>query len=428
LPEDAPVDTVRADPVRKGLLFAGTETSVWVSFDDGDHWQSLQLNLPHTSMRDLWIHDDDLIVGTHGRSFWILDDIMPLRGIPSAMAINVSLGGPAENPRISLLLLATKAYRVRRSTYTDTPIPPDEPLGQNPPDGAIIDYFIGHPATDVATLEILDAQDRVVRRFSSTDKPDVTMGEVEKQHIPLYWIRMPKTLSAEPGMHRWVWDLHYPAPVSVRHEFPISAVPGNTPRVPEGPRALPGEYQVRLTANGVTTTAPLTIKEDPRVKTPAAGLEQQFKLQTRLASMMTRSSEAIFQARAASEQLDALTAKASGALADAIKALDKKIGIVLEGSKEPAAAGTAEATLKAVNEDVFTLYAAVDRADAAPTAAQVKATDAIEPGLAAALKRWEEIKASDLAELNRQLKSANLPEIRLDSKRKDEEESDGDEG
>jgi photosystem II stability/assembly factor-like uncharacterized protein len=415
LPDDAPVDTVRADPVRKGLLFAGTETSVWVSFDDGDHWQSLQLNLPHTSMRDLWIHESDLILATHGRSFWILDDITPLRQIDHETADNVAF-----------LFKPTPAYRVRRSTYTDTPIPPDEPLGQNPPAGAILDYFLASIPTGPVALEILDAQGKLVRRFSSADKPDVTMEELEKQHIPLYWIRMPRILSAEPGMHRWIWDLHYPAPVSTRHEFPISAVPRDTPRVPQGPRALPGKYTVRLmvesakTSQSASTQSPriptfeLTLKRDPRVKALPADLEAMFKLQARLARMMTVSSEAILQARSIREQLEKLMAQASGPTSDAIKALDKKIAAILDGSGEPATAKTAEKNLKAVNDDLYTLYAEVDRADAAPTPAQEKAASATDADLLPVKKRWEDLKSSDLAAMNRQLKSASLPGIHLE--------------
>src|SRR5208282_4786663 len=160
LPDFGPVDTVREDPVRKGLLFAGTENAVWVSFDDGDHWQSLQLNLPHTSMRDLWIHENDLIVATHGRSFWILDDIAPLREASAALN-SVHLFKPAP------------AYRVQRDINTDTPLPPDEPTAENPPDGAPLDYFLP-AATDKVTLEILDAQGHLVRRFSSADKPEIS--------------------------------------------------------------------------------------------------------------------------------------------------------------------------------------------------------------------------------------------------------------
>jgi len=417
LPDDAPVNTVRADPVRKGLLFAGTETSVWVSFDDGDHWQSLQLNLPHTSMRDLWIHDGDLIVATHGRSFWILDDITPLRQIDKDTVDNaVYLFKPAP------------AYRVRRSTYTDTPIPPDEPLGKNPPDGAIIDYYLSPTPSGPVTLEILDAQGKLIRRFSSDDKPDVSLDELEKQHIPLYWIRMPRVLSAEADMHRWVWDLRYPAPVSVRHEFPISAVPGATPRVPQGPRALPGEYTVRITSKGVDTdasggtqrrifrrdnSATLTLKLDPRVKASPSDLEAMFKLQTRLAAMMTRSSGVTLQARSVREQLEKLTAQTTGATVDAIKALDTKIAAMLDGLGEPAAAKVPEKNLKSINEDVYTLYAAVDRADAAPTPAQEKGASEIEADLAPVIKRWEELKSVDLPALDRQLKSANLPQISL---------------
>ncbi|MGB8593701.1 MAG: hypothetical protein WCD40_20145, partial [Candidatus Acidiferrales bacterium] len=261
LPENAPVDTVREDTVRKGLLFAGTESAVWVSFDDGDHWQSLQLNLPHTSMRDLWIHDDDLIVATHGRSFWILDDITPLRQITGAV----------ENSD-AYLFKSGMAYRVERDTYTDTPPPPDEPAAQNPPDGAIIDYFLARTASDAVTIEIVDAQGKLARRYSSADAPDVTQTELEKQLIPLYWVRMPKILPTEAGMHRWVWDLHYTTPLSLRKDYPIAAIPHDTPRVPLGPRALPGLYTVKLTVDGQSYTASLTVKMDPRVNTARASL------------------------------------------------------------------------------------------------------------------------------------------------------------
>ena len=193
------MNTVREDPVRKSLLFAGTETAVWLSFDDGDHWQSLQLNLPHTSMRDLWIHDDDLIVATHGRSFWILDDIASLR--------QMSPDIPREGAH---LFTPASAYRVRRDTNTDTPLPADEPAGQNPPDGAPIDYLLSQPSSGTVTLEILDLQGKLVRRYSSGDKPEQTPEDIKKQLIPPYWLRPQHILSAGAGMHRWVWDLRYP--------------------------------------------------------------------------------------------------------------------------------------------------------------------------------------------------------------------------
>ena len=319
---NSPVDAVREDPVRKGLLFAGTETGAWMSFDDGDHWQSLQLNLPRTSARDVVIHGNDLIVATHGRGFWILDDIAPLRQItPGALQSPAFLFQPAE------------AVRVRRSLNTDTPIPADEPLGENPPDGAIIDYSLG-AGTSSVVLEILDSSGKLVRRFTSSDAPWISADDLRKQTIPPYWVKPPQTLSATAGMHRWVWDLHYPSPTALEHEYPISAVPHATPQFPLGPRAVPGTYTVRLTANGRTLTAPLTITLDPRIKTPAAGIAQMFDLQMRLADMLSRSSEAVTKAKAMIAQ------------ASTPKAAKDQLTILLSGPKEPEAAAAAQQPAK----------------------------------------------------------------------------------
>lgn len=426
LPDNAPVDTVREDPVRKGLLFAGTETSVWVSFDDGDRWQSLQLNLPHTSMRDLWIHDDDLIVATHGRSFWILDDITPLRQIGRLAIGSFQVGGVSVGGA-SFVFIPALAYRVRRDTYTDTPLPPDEPMGKNPPDGAIIDYFLSSGVSGPLTLEILDSGGGVVRRYASTDKPDVTQEQLEKQLIPLYWLRTQPVLSTAPGMHRWVWDLHYPAPDSARHEYPISAVPHDTPRLPLGPPALPGEYTVRLTftTDGRGTTAPLTIKMDPRVKVSAAALEQQFKTETRLASMMTRSTHAVMEARSLHDQLEKLSSHPSDALATSIKDLQKKTSAVLDGSGGNAGNATTPApTLTGVNGSVTALYNEIDRADAAPTSQQAEAVTKIDKDFEAVKGQWFDLKSHDLPALNRQLTTAGQPEIHLDA-HADSEEDEG---
>jgi photosystem II stability/assembly factor-like uncharacterized protein len=410
LPDNAPVDTVREDPERKGLLFAGTETSVWVSFDDGDHWQSLQLNLPHTSMRDLWINGSDLIVATHGRSFWILDDITPLRQLVGSIAKSDFLFKPAT------------AYRVRRSTNTDTPIPPDEPAGQNPPTGAIIDYLLADAASGPATLEILDAQGKLVRKYSSTDQPEISQQELEKQLIPLYWIRRFKALPASPGMHRWIWDLRYPAPISPRHDYPISAVPFDTPRHPVGPLALPGQYTVRLTANGHTATAPLVVKMDPRVKTSAAGLEQQFSVANRLAALLSQSSESLMQARSATKQLKAIESRSTGAVAESVKTLEAKITAILEKPPAPGSTTTPEPTFTRVNGAAATLYTTVGQADVAPTQAQLDAVRDIEYDLPPLVQQWESIKTSGLPAVNRQLQAANLPEVHLEEHPRTEEE------
>ena len=413
LPSNAPVNTVREDPVRKGLLFAGTETGVWVSFDDGDHWQSLQLNLPHTSMRDLTIHGDDLIVGTHGRSFWILDDITPLRQISKSVEESEAY-----------LFKPQTAIRVRRSTYTDTPLPPGEPAGQNPPDGAIIDYYLARAASGVVTLEILDAQGKLVRRYASTDQPPRTEAELAKQLIPVYWVRPFHALSTDAGMHRWVWDLHYPAPDSTSHGYPISAVPHDTPLHPVGPRALPGQYTARLTVGGRTYSKSFEVKMDPRVKTPVAGLEKQFQTETRLASLMTQSAHADTEMRSTREQVEKLSGQTGGSLGDVLKAFSKKVNGVYEGGGDSAASEAPKPTLKKLNGEINALYAQVDRADVAPTPAQARAVAQFERDLPVILKAWADIKAADLPALDRQLAAAGLAEIRPEKKPSGEEESD----
>jgi len=404
LPEIGPVDTVREDPVRKGLLFAGTENSVWVSFDDGDHWQSLQLNLPHTSMRDLWIHESDLIVATHGRSFWILDDISPLReAAGSLVAADAHLFTPAT------------AYRVQRDTYTDTPLPPDEPAAANPPDGAIIDYYLARASSAPVTLEILDAHGQLVRKFSSADKPEATEAELKKQLIPLYWLRPFRSLSTEAGMHRWVWDLHYPAPVSTRHDYPISAISGDTPRYPLGPTALPGSYTARLTANGKSYTANFIVKMDPRVKIIAAGLDQKFQLEMHLASLLSQTSKAVMQAGSIREPLQKLSEQATGPTKDSVQAFQKKLTAVLGAPSGFFAPPSAEATLARANGQVTVLYGQVWQADAEPTTAQSGAVTTTEHDVSDVMKRWDALKTADLPALNHALHDAKLPEVQVES-------------
>jgi photosystem II stability/assembly factor-like uncharacterized protein len=405
LPDHSPVNTVRADPERKGLLFTGTEINVWVSFDDGDHWQSLQLNLPHTSMRDLWIHDSDLIVATHGRSFWILDDITPLRQI----------SGTVEKSEATLFK-PEAAYRIKRDAYTDTPLPPDEPAGKNPPDGAVLDYYLGSAASSPVTLEILDGSGKLVRRYSSANKPEMTEAEMAKTApVPLYWLRNPKVLSAEAGMHRWVWDLHYPAPEAAGHSYPISAIPHDTPSVPLGPTALPGVYTVRLTVNGHSFTAPLTVKMDPRVKVTREALVRQLALEQQLVTINNGTYGARSQAQSAQEQLQKLATQASGSTADAIGVTAKKLKAVKGGGGFFAPVSQVP-TLSRVAEGVNALYSAVGNADAEPTTAQVAATAELLQDFGAVIKKWDELKKVDFPALNQKLREANLPEINLEQK------------
>jgi photosystem II stability/assembly factor-like uncharacterized protein len=402
--DNAPVDAVREDPLRKGLLFAGTETSVWVSFDDGDNWQPLQLNLPHTSMRDLVIHDNDLIVATHGRSFWVLDDITPLRQVNAAM-LQSSAG----------LIKPATAYRVRLNTNTDTPLPPDEPIGENPPDGAVIDFWLGTAPKGPVTLEVLDGAGKRVRRYSSADKPDVDQEALEKLPIPPWWVKPAQLLPASAGLHRWVWDLHYATPDSMRHEYPISAVPHRTPRLPLGPRALPGLYTVKLTANDQSYTAPLVVKMDPRVKTSEPGLRQMFETEVRLAALMTHSTRAVRQARSAEEQIAELRKKLTGNVAQRMEQIDVKVKAELSPASE--------SSLATISAQISVLYGEVDSADAAPTAAETSAAAKLNRDYESASKRWSAIVES-IQGVNAELKSAGMSEIRLEQAPKEAEEDD----
>jgi photosystem II stability/assembly factor-like uncharacterized protein len=273
IPADGATNVIREDPVRRGLLFAGTEQAVYYSMDDGAHWSNLRQNMPATSIRDLVIKDNDLVVATHGRSFWIMDDISPLRQMRATLGASAQLFRPAT------------AIRWRWVRWPDTPFPPDEPAGENPPDGAIIDYQLPSNVRSVS-LEILDSTGSVVRRFSSDDPRERML---DSTNVPSYWIRPEQRLETAAGMHRFVWDLHYPYPKNVELSYPISAVPFNTVKEPRGPWVLPGRYTVRLVADGgAAMTAPLMVRMDPRITTSRAGVVQQFTLSMQLYNEINR--------------------------------------------------------------------------------------------------------------------------------------------
>jgi hypothetical protein len=278
----------------------------------------------------------------------------------------------------------------------------------------VIDYFLPAAATGPVTLEILDGQGKLVRHFSSDDKPDVTDDDLQKQLIPLYWIRPFHKLSSEAGMHRWVWGLHYPPPVSRQHEYPISAIPHDTPRYPLGPTVLPGSYKVRLTVNGKSLDAPLTVKMDPRVKTTAAGLEKKFQAEMRLAAILSETSQAVFQAESIRDQLEKLD-HANDSTKDAIDSFQKKLSALLGASGGFMAPPAEEVTLTRVNGQANTLYGQVWQVDAEPTVPQSDAMTAVAHDSADALKRWNALKNSDLPGLNRLLRQSNTPEIKTDT-------------
>jgi photosystem II stability/assembly factor-like uncharacterized protein len=419
--DNAPSNVVREDPSRKGLLYAGTETSVYVSFNDGDSWQSLQLNLPHTSMRDLAIHGDDLIVGTHGRSFWILDDVTPLRQICDELAKSVIyLFGPQQ------------AIRFRWNRNPDTPLPPEVPGGMNPPDGAIIDYYLATSATTAVTLDILDPTGALVRRYSSTDKP-LPMEELAAHHpIPMYWVRPRQILSAEAGMHRFVWDVHYPPPRALNMEFPISAIVHNTPLHPLGAWALPGNYTVKLTVDGKSYSRQLTLLMDPRIKTSAEDLAKQHDMEMGAVEGMDESLEELQQVQSVRAQLKDVASKAKGKLAEQIDALDKQCA-ELQGATQSGffglpPSGKRPETLSTLNQHFAAILATADSADATPTTQATGVYHELDDAFTALRKRWNALNETALLDLNQSLKQSGLPTI--DPKKpladKPTDDSDGD--
>ncbi len=405
IPQDEPVNTVREDPERKGLLFAGTERTVYVSFDDGDHWQSLRLNLPPTSIRDLVIHQDDVVVGTHGRSFWILDNITPLRQLSDKVSQSDAY-----------LFAPQRTYRLRSRNYPDTPLPPEVPAGQNPPDGAMLDYDLKSASANPVALEIFDASGRLVRRFSSDDKPETI--DADELNIPTYWIRPSRILSAQPGMHRFVWDLRYPPPDALEHDYPISAIYRDTPRYPLGPAVLPGHYTVKLTLNGKTYSQPLDVRMDPRVKSSFAGLRLQFDLETKIVGDMHRDYQGVQRVRGLRDQLKTLQQGGPTQLSSEIAELEKKLAD-LEGSgggydaaflRTPQGRGLAR-----LNAGLAQLLGVVDSADMPPTTQATKMFSDIEAALDQQLAKLKAVQEKDLPALNTKLKQAGLPLLKLES-------------
>ncbi len=394
IPDGQTVNVVREDTERKGLLFAGTERAVYVSSDDGDNWQPLRMNMPATSIRDLIIKDDDIAVGTHGRGFWILDNITPLRQYET------------KNQKTTLFKPQT-ALRVRWNQNTDTPLPPDEPAGENPPDGAMIDYYLDKNIKGAVTLEIRDGSGVVVRRYSSADK---IAPVKDTNNVPAYWIRPPQALSNEAGMHRFLWDLHYQPVPNAAPEYPIAAIYRNTAPAPTSPWITPGEYSIVLTAGGKTFTQPLFVKIDPRVKTSGADLQRQFDLSRRLYESRLKLETINKQLEALSAQLDKIKISAGrqSSLAARVDALDKKL-IEISGAPDHKPGTPLSVGLLS---NLQTIFGRLQENDAAPTPAVEAAARQIIADSQSIAERWQTIEKQDIPEIKRQFKNNNLPEFK----------------
>ena len=401
IPGGSFVNVVREDPERQGLLYAGTETGVFVSFDDGDHWQSLQLNLPVASVRDLIVHGDDLIAGTHGRSIWILDDVTPLRQLNTQVAA-----------ASAWLYRPAVAYRVRPPTDEGTPLPPEEPAGKNPPLGAMIDYYLKSQSAGPVVIEIHDSAGRLAGRFSSAEKPRKV--DMSKLTVAPIWVQRPPRPSTAPGMHRFVWNLFYPAPVAN-----YSVDEGEV----YGMWAVPGRYTVTLEVDGKTYTQPLIVKMDPRVKTSLAGLRNQFDVDRQIAAARAQLSPALRQADSVEKQLRSRSRKPpkdNPLVFQAMGALRRKLrpilgppppsGIEFSGEYGPS---LDHSSLRYLATALGKLQYTIESADAAPTPDAMTAFRLDQQALHSDLEAWRRIKSSDLKRLNLTLRKSKLPAIQL---------------
>ncbi|HUS09109.1 MAG TPA: hypothetical protein VMZ30_01495 [Pyrinomonadaceae bacterium] len=402
IPANAYVHAVREDPVRKGLLFAGTELGVYVSFNDGELWQSLQLNLPVTSIRDLVVKGNDLVVATHGRSFWILDDLSPLRQLNAETAVAA----------VQLFRPAT-AIRVRKNLARDTPFQPEMPAGKNPPPGAIIDYALNSvPA--LVTLEIVDSGGKVVRKYSSSDEPRKLD---DTQAFPTYWFNPPAPLSRTAGLNRFVWDLRYERPKALRYGYSIAAAYGEDAiMLPEGPLVSPGTYQVRLNVDGRSYNSTVEVKMDPRVKVPALALSQQLVLEMKIIDAMQLSFSVVQQITDLRSQFKEMQSRLSStpgdkSVLDLINSLDKQAAEMVAVEQTYPPVGIVSAA--SLNGALGSLLVQVEGADAAPTAQAANTFVIYKKLLDQQIAKWAALKTTDISRLNILLQQRQLPPIRI---------------
>jgi len=399
---------IRADTVRKGLLFAGTESYVYVSFNDGDDWQSLALNQPNTSYRDMVVKDNDLVVGTYGRGFWVLDDISPLRQITASMASE-----PAH------LFKPGDAIRVRRNVNGDTPFPPEVPHAQNPPQGVVIYYNLAAKASKV-TIDVSDSSGRIVRHMSSDPIPP---SSDPPPPVPDFWVRKLMPLPDDAGMHRVNWNLRYDDPPATFHSYEINANPGDTPPSPQGPLALPGEYTVTLAVDGKAYKQTVTVKNDPRSPATVADLKAQHDLQMKLYEGALQAWDGYHQVEAMKANIaDILKGKPAKDVEDACNAFNVKLTAVggsLGGGRRfgggggfgRGAAGPRTANFALLSGSLVRELSTLDSGDMAPNQPIRDACDLECKELKTLSDSWTALNTKDLSAFNAILSKYNLKPI-----------------
>lgn len=376
--------SVREDPKQKGLLYAGTEFGAYVSFDDGDHWQSLQLNLPPGSVTDLVVHGDDLVAATNGRSFWILDDIAPLRQAAAA----------AKAERAWLYAPAT-AIRSDHDAFIGTPLPPEEPTAKSAPEGAILDYFLKSAASEVK-LSVYDQKHTLLRQWTNGDQPGAVPPSLP---IAERWFSKPQRIEASSGMHRFLWDLR--TATSGDETTPDSGDDDSS--APRGPRVPPGSYTVELTVDGKTFAQPLKITMDPRSKATPAALAEKYTRGREVFGYLRSSLKAQAEIASVRESLNGLKSKATREITATMSALEKAIGDITEG---PQGLNAATAGLSAV-------LRVIDSGDRVPPAQAMEIFASAQQSAKRNVDEWGRLKAGLLARLNEQLKAAQLEPIKM---------------
>jgi photosystem II stability/assembly factor-like uncharacterized protein len=426
----AATNSIREDPHKKGLLYASTETQVWVSFDDGDHWQSLRLDMPAVSVRDIQIKDDsicmcsDLIAGTHGRGFYILDDVTPLRQAAEARSAS---GAYLFKPQTAL--------RIRLATNDPTPWPPELPAGENPPNGAIIDYYLSSNVSGPVTIDILDAGNKVVRTYTSELKRDPDPGvnraaydkvcqanpESPDCDVPLYWPSRIKSMPTSAGMHRISWNMRYQPLASERGAVDATgAVPNRSSPSPSSPWAPPGQYTVRLTVAGKSYTQPLTVRLDPRVKISPSALAENTRLSLEMYELARTTRMAYGQAHDLGEKVDQLVKEQHVEGAAFKTAIDSVAPDEPRGGRRffGRGGGRPSVTLNAASTAALMASLSMQAAETAPTAAQIAACARARAQAQAAMARWNTLKTTGLSSFNAMLKTKGqaaltLPALRL---------------
>ncbi len=382
---------VRADTVRSGLLYAGTSEGAYVSLDDGEHWQSLRLNLPHAQVNDLLVHGDDLVAATQGRAIWVLDDVTPLRQLSAAV-----LGAPAH------LFAPPVAWRVHPNNNKDTPLPPETPEGRNPPAGAVIDYWLGKSTGGPVTLEIYSFTGQLVRRFSSDEAPPHIQAD---RYFGEEWLRPAERLSAAPGMHRFVWNMRYARPQAVSYDYSIAAVfSEDTPTAVDGPFVLPGIYSIILTVDGQQYRAPLVVQLDPRVHTSSADLSALLTFSQSLCAGLERASATYQEEKSAHDELEAAARRLSAGHGD--RALLREVEKLRDATAEHAG----DTDLGTLSGRISGLEADAESAELAPTPADEEVFDMESKALDHAVRAWREDQA-EIRKLNVSLRHAHLPAI-----------------